>query len=112
MRALMIAVVAVLLAACGQVSVDYDVTGTAALVDITYADGDSIEQVNGITPPWATSIDAEKDDFVYLSAQNQTDSGTVRVKITYSGTFSGSGTIDAAESSGPFAIATASGSVP
>lgn len=112
MKALMIAAVTLLVMACGKITVDYDVTGTAALVDITYADGGSTEQVNNVAPPWSTSIDASKDDFVYLSAQNQTDTGTVRVKITYSGTFVGSGTIDEAESAGPYAIASASGSVP
>jgi hypothetical protein len=88
--------------------VEYRVTGTALTVDLT------IENSNGGTSqysdeplPWSYSYTGRSDDFVYVSAQNQGDTGTVTATIYIDGDVYKTST-----SSGAYVIATASGSIP
>jgi len=78
-----------------------------ASCDLTYENqGGNTEQIT-MSGSWDYEFPAEEGTFVYLSAQNNNNSGTVSVQISVDG-----GVIEEASSSGAFVIATASGSVP
>ena len=59
-----------------------------------------------VTLPWSTRFTAESGQFVYISAQNDTDSGSIKCEILVD-----DARIQSAESDGAFAIASCSGSV-
>lgn len=87
--------------------VDYDVTGTATRVDITYATaGGGTAQVTGVTVPWSFGWSGAKTgDFLYVSAQIvNTTGGTLTVTIKKDGS-----RFKTTTSSGFASIATASG---
>lgn len=63
-------------------------------------------QYSDVAVPWSTSFSSNKGNFVYISAQNQGQSGTVTVSIISNGT-----TFKTSTSSGAYVIATASGSL-
>jgi hypothetical protein len=81
----------------------YVVSGSAKTVDVTYqdADGDASQQ-SGVRVPWSLSI-GSGSDFLYVSAQNQGDSGTVTCSIRNNGRV-----IKQSTSSGAYVICTAS----
>ncbi|MEV4137045.1 MmpS family transport accessory protein [Dactylosporangium sp. NPDC049742] len=55
----------------------YVVSGSAAIVDVTYQNADGgTSQRSGVRVPWSLSI-GDGSDFLYISAQNKGDSGTV-----------------------------------
>jgi hypothetical protein len=86
-------------------SVTYRVDGTATSVAITYSN--SSEGTSQITTntPWSYSFEKPTaGQFLYVSAQNQNETGTVHVSITRNGTL-----FKEATSSGAFVIATATG---
>jgi len=85
--------------------IKYEVTGSAATVNITYKNEDGgTSQANGVSMPWSYSFTAQPGDSVYLSAQNNGESGTITVTI-----FKGSSEFKKSSSVGPYCIATASG---
>ena len=87
--------------------VRYEVTGTAALVDITIENSSGgTSQYADVAPPWTYDFSAKVDDFVYVSAQNATSTGSVTATIKIDGD-----TFKTSTSSGAYVIATASGSV-
>ena len=90
-----------------SIDVEYKVTGTASEVDVTYEneDGGTSQQSN-VSVPWSYSFTGDPGDFVYISAQNQGESGSVTVTIYTDGDKFKSST-----SSGAYVIATASGSL-
>ncbi|GAA3189660.1 hypothetical protein GCM10010532_004850 [Dactylosporangium siamense] len=81
----------------------YVVSGSAATVDVTYqdADGDASQQ-SGVRVPWSLSI-GSGSDFLYVSAQNQGDSGTVTCSIRNNGRV-----VKQSTSSGAYVICAAS----
>lgn len=83
----------------------YEVTGSAASVDITYenADGGS-SQITNSPIPWSTSFSRAAGEYVYISAQNRGYYGDVTVTIYRNNTL-----FKTANSSGPHSIATVSG---
>jgi len=84
-------------------SVKYEVTGTSGSVSITiYNSTGGIEQYNDVTTPWDKTI-YMKEGFMYVSAQNQKDRGTVKVKIYVDGDL-----VKESASEGEYCIATAS----
>lgn len=84
-------------------SVKYEVTGTSGSVSITiYNATGGIEQFNNVKTPWDKTI-FMKEGFMYVSAQNQRESGTVKVKIYVDGDL-----IKESTSEGEYCIATAS----
>ena len=97
-----------LIAGCSlEREVRYEVTGTAALVDITIENSSGgTSQYSDVAPPWAYDFSAMVDDFIYVSAQNATSTGSVTATIKIDGDVYKSST-----SSGAYVIATASGSV-
>lgn len=97
---------AILLAGCAP-SVDYVIEGTAQRVDITYENGSgNAEQLSDVPLPWEYSFDGASGDFLYISAQNQGETGSVTCNIYVNGVLEETST-----SSGRFVISTASGSI-
>ena len=95
---------------CGdffKIKVKYEVTGSANRVDVTYENEDGgISQENNVIVPWSYSFKGDSGDFVYISAQNQGESGTVTVTIYKDGS-----KFKRSTSSGAYCIASASGSL-
>lgn len=88
-------------------SVVYSVIGTdtdAASLTIRNETGGT-EQMD-VRLPWSKRFDAESGQFVYLSAQNENDSGSIKCEILVN-----DARIQTAESDGAYAIASCSGSV-
>ena len=87
--------------------VDYYVQGTCSSVDVTYnnAGGDT-EQMSDVDVPWSKTLnDVPAGQFLYISAQNNDDSGTVVTKILVDGR-----ELKRSESEGAYVIASCSGS--
>ncbi|MBL7087099.1 MAG: hypothetical protein ISS28_08435 [Candidatus Cloacimonetes bacterium] len=90
-----------------SIDVEYKVTGTASRVDVTYEnEGGGTSQESNVSVPWTYSFTGEPGDFVYISAQNQGQSGSVTVTIYTDGD-----KFKTSTSSGAYVIATASGSL-
>jgi hypothetical protein len=89
----------------GSYTILYAVGGTATQASLTYQNsqgGTSQEKVN---LPWQRQFTMVKGDFLYLSGQNEGDTGTVTTEIRVNGAL-----FKTTTSSGAFVIATASGS--
>jgi len=90
-----------------SIEVEYRVTGTAVTVDLTIRNEDGgTSQFTDMPVPWSYSFVGEKGDFVYVSAQNQGNTGTVTATIYRDGK-----QFKTSTSSGAYVIATASGSL-
>jgi len=90
-----------------SIDVEYKVTGTASRVDVTYENEDGgTSQEGNVSVPWTYSFTGDPGDFVYISAQNQGQSGSVTVTIYTDGD-----NFKTSTSSGAYVIATASGSL-
>ena len=99
---------AVFIFSCGVIpDVEYKVTGSASTVSVTYTNRDGgTSQESDVSIPWSYSFKGSPNDFVYISAQNQGESGSVTVTIYKNGSSFKTSTSD-----GAFVIATASGSL-
>lgn len=86
-------------------SVEYVVSCSSC--DLTYSNSSEDTEQNSMSGSWNYRFTAVKDQFLYISAQNNNSSGNVDVKILV-----GSNTFKHASSSGAYVIATASGSMP
>lgn len=88
-------------------AVTYEVTGSAGAIDVTYenANGDS-SQEGGMAVPWRRTFTMTEGSFVYISAQNQGESGSVTCTVLVDGVEAESNT-----SSGGYTICSASGSL-
>ena len=87
--------------------VEYEVTGSASKVDVTYENEDGgTSQESDVSVPWSYSFKGYSGDFVYISAQNQGETGSVTVTIYKNGSVFKTST-----SSGAYVIATASGTL-
>lgn len=90
-----------------KISVELKVTGTAKSVSITYVNEDGgTSQVSSVSLPWSYSYNGTHDDFYYVSAQNNSETGTVTTKV-----LANSKEIKSSTSSGAYVIATSSGSL-
>lgn len=90
-----------------EYSVRYEVTGTCSTVDVTIEnEGGGVSQYADVAVPWRYSFPKAvgPDTFVYVSAQNQQQYGSVTATIYVDGRNWRSST-----SSGAYVIATASG---
>ena len=89
----------------------YEITGTAGSVDITMSnEDDGTSQLSRVNVPWEHEF--RRSGFVYVSAQNNDDSGTVIAKIWIRKTPTQDWEIyKTSESSGAYVIATSSGSL-
>lgn len=89
-------------------AVRYSITGTANSVSITYQNVyGGVSQIGNTSVPWSLSFTGEPGDFVYVSAQNQGETGKVTAII-----FIDDDVFKSSTSSGAFVIATSSGSIP
>lgn len=65
-----------------SIDLRYEVTGSAELVNITYENlNGGISQLSAIPLPWSVTLSADPGDYVYLSAYNRGESGSVTVTI-------------------------------
>jgi len=87
--------------------VEYTIDGSARIVGATYRNATGGTEQNDAAVPANMSFYAMAGSFVYLSAQNKSDNGTVHVAISIDGRL-----LQQASSSTQYGIATASGSVP
>ena len=90
----------------GSHYITYRVEGTAHTVDLTYnnASGNT-EQKDDVRLPWQMTFTVPRGEFLYVSAQNQGTTGSVKCVILVDGL-----PAERAESSGEYVIATCSGS--
>ncbi len=83
--------------------VRYEVTGTTDAASLTFTNAQGGTQ-QGVAPlPWRTEFTGIANNFLYISAQNERDSGTVSVAIFVDGV-----RVKTSQSSGAFVIATTS----
>ncbi len=82
-------------------------TVTCGSCDLTYNNASGNTEQRSMTSTWNYEFDAEKGQFLYISAQNNNQSGDVSVRIDVGGNH-----FKSATSNGAYVIATASGSRP
>ena len=85
-------------------AVTYLVEGAATQAAVTYTNAQGGTQQQRVRVPWQMSLRAERGAFLYVSAQNEGRSGQITVRIVVDG-----GDFRASDSSGAYAVATASG---
>lgn len=98
------------LAGCNEITgnsdIEYRITGLdVQRVSVTYESGSGTSQVASAALPWSYSFKAERDGFLYVSAQIIQGTGGIQVVIRKNGDIKHS-----ASATGFAAIATASGS--
>ena len=86
-------------------SVSYHVTGTAKHASLTYANETGNTEQRGVFLPWEMKFKAPAGQHLYISAQNDGKTGSVKCEIKEAGLV-----IEKAESKGSYVIATCSGS--
>ena len=88
-------------------TVKYQVTGTAATVDLTIENADGgTSQYSDKPVPWTHTFTSKGDTWVYCSAQNQGNTGSVTVTI-----YVNEAKFKQSTSEGAYVIASASGSI-
>lgn len=89
-----------------EYTVEYKISGTTSTVDVTLNNSmGGTEQYNNVMLPKIYSYKHFNDNFLYISAQNNENAGSVIVEIYYKGSL-----FKASKSEGAYTIATASGS--
>jgi len=99
----------------GGHSIEYQVTGSASTVSLTYGHAGcntatsncNSTAIDNVTLPWTLNLTANSGDFVYVSARNNGDSGTVVATILEDGNV-----FHISSSSGAHTTADASGMLP
>lgn len=86
--------------------VTYSVTGSTRSASLTYTNGSNGTEQRTVDLPWSASFEGTPGQHIYLSAQNQEDTGSVRVTISVNGR-----EVKRSDSSGAYAIATANGTL-
>lgn len=87
----------------------YKIGGTACNVSLTYQnEGGQTEQIAVAPRTWSKSFVVQSGDYLYISAQNNCDTGSVTCEID----LNGEPTSAKSKSSGAYVIATCSGRVP
>ncbi|MBA7669777.1 hypothetical protein ES703_77911 [subsurface metagenome] len=89
-------------------NVEYEVTGFPPnKVDVTFEnESGGTSQYSNVSIPWSYSFEREEGEFVYISAQNQGESGSITVTI-----YKNNNILKSSTSSGAYVIATASGTL-
>ena len=100
------------LSGSGQLSskprtVIYSVDGTANTASLTYQNAQVGTEQEEVRPPWSKSLSVNSGSFVYISAQNQEDHGSITVRISVDGI-----EFKRSDARGAYTIATASGRCP
>ena len=86
--------------------VKYEITGTATSVSITLSNAQGGTEQGDYKVPFSKTFTFSPGDFVYISAQNNNDHGTVICKIYVDGV-----EVKSSTSTGAYVIATCSGSL-
>lgn len=86
--------------------VKYRVTGSNLSADVTYRNSSGGTQQERVTIPWDCEFVAAPGYFAYISAQNRSDQGSIKVEILLNGV-----PVKQSESRGPYVIASASGEI-
>ncbi|MCD4707723.1 MAG: MmpS family protein [Candidatus Sabulitectum sp.] len=90
-----------------SIRVKYEVVGSAETVNITFENGSGgISQMANVALPWSHSFSADSDDYVYLYAQNQGETGSITVTIYKDGDV-----FKRATSEGAYVVASVSGNL-
>jgi hypothetical protein len=71
--------------------VEYRISGTATSVDLTYTDSTGSTRQKTVSLPYSLKFDYSASSFKYISAQNNSATGTVRVEIFIGDSFISSG---------------------
>jgi hypothetical protein len=87
------------------VFVVYKVTGTTNRASLTYQNAYGNTEQMEVDVPWTKTLKMVRGEFVYVSAQNENDSGTIKCEILVDGALT-----ETASSSGAYVIASCSGS--
>lgn len=91
----------------GSIEVEYEVTGSAYSVDVTYENSSgTTSREYGVGVPWSYRFSADPGDYVYISAQNTGTYGTVTVAIYLDGEI-----YEAETGEGAYCVATAGGTL-
>lgn len=86
-------------------AVTYEVTGSATAIDVTYEnENGDVSQEGPMVVPWRRTVNVEDGAYVYISAQNQDETGAVTCRVLVDGVEK-----EANTSSGAYTICTASG---
>ncbi len=98
-----------LLAGCEAktVNVRYEVSGTAAIIAVTYRNATGALEQRDIQGPWSYELQAQQGTILTLRAVNKTAEGTVKCRVLIDGQVFKEG-----ESSGPFKIVDCTGMIP
>lgn len=91
-------------APAGPMEVEYSVTGSAEAVSLTIQNGQGGTEQMQASLPWTKSLTVEPGSFLYVSAQNAGQAGSVTCEITVDGQ-----TFKQSTSTGPHVIASCSG---
>ena len=84
--------------------VKYTVSGSATAASLTYQNGQGGTAQEDVSLPWEKTYQLLKGDFLYISAQNKADSGSITTNISVNGV-----NFKTTTSIGAFVIATSSG---
>lgn len=87
-------------------AIEYTVEGSAHSASLTYSNEQGGTEQHDVTLPWRKLVVMRKRGFAYISAQNKSDSGDVKVEITLNGV-----PVKASQSSASYGIASASGRI-
>lgn len=84
----------------------YHVAGSASEASLTYQNESGGTDQKKVSLPWTYSFNGSPGDFLYLSAQNEKDYGTVTAEIKLNGK-----TVQSAETNDDYGIASVSGRI-
>jgi len=87
-------------------SATYVVTGTASTASLTYTNASGGTEQNEVSLPWKHEMKVGTGRFLYISAQNKSDYGTVKVEL-----YVDDGLVQSASSDAQYGIASANGRV-
>jgi hypothetical protein len=85
-------------------SITYRVKGTTGSADLTYQNAQGGTEQKNVKPPWESKFTAKPGAFLYVSAQNQWDAGSITCEILVDGTV-----VKTSTSDGGYKIASCSG---
>lgn len=90
----------------GLFAVEYVVEGSARSASLTYSNEQGGTEQHEVSLPWRKLVVMRKRGFAYISAQNKSDSGDIKVEVHLNGV-----PVKASQSSASYGIASASGRI-
>jgi len=83
----------------------YRISGSTSKASLTYENASGNTEQQDVRVPWELELEVPAGQFLYISAQNDRDSGSIRCEIVQDGKV-----VEEASSSGAYVIASCSGS--